>query len=81
MSSILEQQKAFRQALSYARMLRSKIMGICDKEHLMIYKIESTGSCNIETPLFDYHWQAIYADNVIGAKLIQYIGKEVVAAL
>ena len=81
MSSILERQKAFRQALSYARMLRSKLMGICDKERLMIYRIESTGSCNIETPLFDYHWQAIYSDNIIGAKLVQCIGKEIVAAL
>ncbi|MFC2514774.1 MAG: restriction endonuclease subunit R [Prevotella melaninogenica] len=81
MSSILERQKAFRQALSYARMLRSKLMGICDKERLMIYRIESTGSCNIETPLFDYHWQAIYSDNIIGAKLVQCIGKEVVESL
>ena len=56
-------------------------MGICDKERLMIYKVESTGSCNIETPLFDYHWQAIYSDKIIGAKLVQCIGKEVVAAL
>ena len=62
-------------------MLRSKLMGICDKERLMIYKVDSTGNCNIETPLFDYHWQAIYSDNILGAKLVQYIGKEVVAAL
>ena len=47
----------------------------------MIYRIESTGSCNIETPLFDYHWQAIYSDNNIGAKLVQCIGKEVVESL
>ena len=81
MSSILERQKAFRQAFSYARLLQSKLMGICDKERLMIYKIESTGNCNIETPLIDYHWQAIYSDNIIGAKLVQYIGKEIVADL
>ena len=54
-SSMLEEQKAFRQALSYARMLRSNLMGICDKERLIIYALDSSGSCNIEKPLFESH--------------------------
>lgn len=78
MSSMVEEQKAFRQALSYARLLRSKLMGICDKERLVIYALDSSGSCNIERPLFDNHWQAIYSDETIGAKLNQLIGAEVI---
>lgn len=78
MSSMVEVQKAFRQTLSYARMLRSCLMGICDKERLIIYGLDSSGSCNIERPLFDNHWQAIYSDNIIGARLNQLIGAEVI---
>lgn len=81
MSSIVEKQKAFRQALSYARLLRSKLMAICDRERLVIYTLDSSGSCNIESPLFDCHWQAIYSDEIIGAKLNQLIGVEVIKEL
>lgn len=81
MSSMIEQQKAFRQALSYARMLRAKLMGICDKERLIIYKLDSLGNCNIECPFFDNHWQAIYTNEIIGAKLNQLVGAEVVKEL
>lgn len=78
MSSMIEEQKAFRQALSYARLLRSKFMGICDKERFVIYTLDSSGSCNIEKPSFDNHWQAIYSDEIIGARLNQLIGAEVI---
>lgn len=78
MSSMVEEQKAFRQALSYARLLRSTLMGICDKERLVIYALDSSGSCNTERPLFDNHWQAIYSDEIIGSKLNQLIGAEVI---
>lgn len=77
-SSMLEEQKAFRQVLSYARMLRSSLMGICDKDRLIIYALDSTGSCNIEKPLFNNHWQTIYSDNIVGTKLNQLIGAEVI---
>lgn len=78
MSSMIEEQKAFRQALSYAHLLRSKFMGICDKERFVIYTLDSSGSCNIEKPSFDNHWQAIYSDEIIGARLNQLIGAEVI---
>lgn len=78
MSSIIEEQKAFRQVFSYARLLRSKLMGICDKERLIIYALDSSGYCNIEKPVFNNHWQAIYSDEIIGAKLNQLIGAEVI---
>lgn len=75
---MIELQKAFRQALSYARLLRSKFMGICDKERMVVYALDYSGRCNIERPLFDNHWQAIFSDEIIGPKLNQLIGAEVI---
>ena len=80
-SSMIEFQKAFSQCFSYAKMLQAKIMGICDKERLVVYKINSTGSFDRDNPVFENHWKAIYSDSVIGAKLKQLIGAEVVKGM
>ena len=81
MSLITEQQKAFSQGLSYARMLRSSIMGICDKERIILYRVDKDGSANRNEPLYENHWKAIYSDDVEGAKLKQLIGREVIVKL
>ncbi len=81
MSLITEQQKAFSQGLSYARMLRSSLMGICDKERIIIYRVDKDGSADRNNPLYENHWKAIYSDEVEGAKLKQLIGREVVAKM
>ena len=81
MSLITEQQKAFSQGLSYARMLRSSIMGICDKERIILYRVDKDGSADRNNPLYENHWKAIYSDDVEGAKLKQLIGREVVAKM
>ena len=81
MSLIKEQQKAFSQGLSYARMLRSKIMGICDKERLILYRVDSNGASDRNQPLYENHWKAIYSDEVEGAKLKQLIGREIIETL
>lgn len=78
MSSIAEQRNAFSQGLSYARLLRSSIMGICDKERLILYRVDKNGSANRNTPLFEEHWFSIYGDEEVGAKLNQLIGREVI---
>ena len=61
--------------------MEAKIMGICDKERLVVYKLNSTGSFDRNNPIFENHWKAIYSDSVIGAKLKQLIGAEVVKGL
>lgn len=81
MSLITEQQKAFSQGLSYARLLRSSIMGICDKERLILYRVDKNGAADRNQPFYENHWKAIYADETEGAKLKQLIGREVVEAL
>lgn len=81
MSLITEQQKAFSQALSYARMLRSSIMGICDKERLVLYKVDKNGTSDRNKPIYENHWETIYSDAVEGAKLKQLMGRDVVKDL
>lgn len=81
MSLITEQQKAFSQALSYVRMLRSSIMGICDKERLVLYKVDKNGASDRNKPIYENHWETIYSDAVEGAKLKQLIGRDVVKDL
>ena len=81
MSSIAEQRNAFSQGLSYARMLRSSIMGICDKERLILYRVNKNGIADRNSPLFEEHWLSIYGDAEVGVKLNQLIGREVIAKM
>lgn len=81
MSSIQDRQKAFCQCLSYARMLRSSIMGICDKERLILYKVNLDGTADRSHPLFENHWASIYNDTMVGSQLGQLIGKENIRTL
>lgn len=58
MSSNIEKTKSYNQALSYARMMKSSIFGICDKHRLIIYK-EKKGHFDRFSPTFEKHWQSI----------------------
>lgn len=78
MAPVQEQMKAFKQGLSYARMLRSGIMGICDKERLVLYKVDKNGGADRNAPIFEDHWAAIYTDAESGAALNKLIGREVI---
>ena len=80
MSLVTEQQNAFSQVLSYARMLRCTIMGICDKERLILYKVNKYGAADRNIPLFEDHWLSIYGDSKVGARLNQLIGREVISS-
>ena len=76
MSSALERTKSYNQALSYARMMKSSIFGLCDKERLIIYK-EKNGNFDRFKPIFEKHWQSIN-DVEIFSKLKKLIGKEII---
>lgn len=78
MAPVREHLKAFEQGLSYASMLHSSIMGICDKERLIIFKVDKNGCADRNNPIFENHWDAIYSDSEVGAELTQLIGREVV---
>ena len=81
MAPVQELLKAFKQGLSYARMLRSSIMGICDKERLILYKVDKNGGADRSNPIFEDHWVSIYSDAEVGARLNHLIGREVIVNL
>jgi hypothetical protein len=79
MSSSLERTKSYNQALSYARMMKSRIFGICEKERMIIYK-EKNGYFDRFKPVFEKHWQSIN-DTEIFSKLKNIIGKNIIKDL
>ncbi len=81
MSPMAERINAFSQCLSYARMLRSKLMAICDKERLVVFDVDNNGSADRNNPVFEQHWTNIYTNEQIGAKLKQLIGKDVIITM
>ena len=79
MSSMLERRKAFSQCQSYARLLRSQIMAICDKNRIVVYTVSNEGFANYENPIFEQHWAAVYSDSTFGPQLRKLIGREIIA--
>jgi hypothetical protein len=76
MSSNIERTKCYNQALSYARMMKSKLFGICDKDRLIIYN-EKKGTFDRFAPTFEKHWQNIN-DEEIFRQLKLLIGKDII---
>ena len=81
MSLMREQINAFSQGLSYAKMLRSSLMGICDKERFIIYRVDSNGKADRNAPIFEEHWASIFNNEVVGATLNKLIGRNVIKSL
>jgi len=76
MSSNIERIKSYNQALSYARLMKSSVLGICDKDRLIIYK-EKNGYFDRFSPIFEKHWQNINdAETFRRLKLL--VGKEAI---
>lgn len=75
MSSNIEKTKSYNQALSYARMMKSTIFGICDKDRFIIYK-EKDGYFDRFKPIFEKHWQNINNEETF-SELKLLIGKDV----
>jgi len=72
-SSNIERTKSYNQALSYARLMKASIFGICDRDRLIIYK-EKNGHFNRFNPIFEKHWYNINDSNIF-ACLRLLIGK------
>ena len=57
------------------------MMGICDQERLIIYRVDEDGNINRNAPIFENHWVVIYTDANVKARLNQIIGKNVVKSI
>jgi hypothetical protein len=77
MKSEKDRNDAFRQALSYARMLQAPIFGICDEERLIIYQ-QKNGTFNYNSPAFEAHWAQIAGDPETHNDLMCLIGATVI---
>ena len=79
MSSNIEKTKSINQALSYARLMKSSVFCICDKDRLIIFK-EKNGYFDRFNPIFEKHWQNINdAETFRLLKIL--IGKETIKKL
>lgn len=74
MSSNIEKTNSYNQALSYARLMKSSIFGICDKNRIIIYK-EKKGYFDRFNPTFEKHWQNINDEETF-SQLKLLIGKD-----
>lgn len=81
MSSNNEFQAAFWQSVSYARLLQSEIMGVCDKYILRLYRKDKRGNISMDTPIFDAKWSEIDANSEVFNKLIKLIGRDTIAKM
>lgn len=80
MKSEKDRNDAYRQALSYARMLHSSIFGICDEERLILYSVKN-GQADYNSPVFESAWAAIAGDEETHSRCMQLIGAEVIKGL
>lgn len=80
MGSEKDRKDAYRQALSYARMLQSGIFGICDDEKLIIFEKQSDGSFYYEKS-FERKWASISSDIDTHAEIMSRIGASVIKSI
>jgi len=80
MNSANERMKSFKQAYSYARMMQSRIFGLCDKERLVIFQVNSAGFFDLYNPVFEKHWGNLKDPDVF-ASLKNLIGAEVISKM
>lgn len=81
MGSERERDKAYRQGRSYAKMLDAPIMGICDRERLVLYVRNKNKLFDYTKPAFEAHWAAIAGDIEVHTQLMQLIGADVIRNL
>ena len=78
MKSEKDRNDAYRQALSYARMLQAPIFGICDEDMLIIYQKQKNGGFSYSSPAFEAHWAQIAGDEETHNELMRLIGATVI---
>ena len=74
MDSNAERTNAFNQALSYARMLKSPIFAICDRERIIVY-CEKNNQFDRFNPAFEKHWPSLNSAETFN-ELRQLIGHD-----
>ena len=76
LASDLERDKAYRQARSYAKMLESRTLAICDANRIIVYKRQKNGKFDYSIQAFESHWSVIWGDSEVFSRLNKLIGAE-----
>lgn len=76
MNSANEKMNSFNQALSYCKMMSSELLGLCDKDRIIIFK-KKNGVFDRFNPVFEKHWGNLRSPETF-AMLKKIIGKEIV---
>lgn len=79
MNSSNERMNSFNQALSYCKMMSAELLGLCDKDRIIIYR-RKNGVFDRFNPVFEKHWGNLKNPETF-SELKKIIGKEVVANL
>lgn len=78
MASERDRYDNYRQGRSYAKMLESEFLGLCDEERLIIYRRGKNGTFDYTSPEFEAHWAAIWGDEEVHDTLLHLIGADVI---
>lgn len=79
MNSSNERINAFNQALSYCKMMSAQLLGLCDRERLIIYR-KKDNTFDRFSPIFEKHWGSLKNPEVF-SELKKIIGREEVFKL
>lgn len=76
MNSANERMNSFNQAHSYCKMMSADLLGLCDKERIIIYK-KDKGFFDRFNPIFEKHWGNLKNPETF-SKLKKIIGRDAV---
>lgn len=76
LASDIERDKAYRQARSYAKMLESRTLAICDANRIIVYQRQNNGKFDYSLPAFESHWSVIWGDSEVYSRINKLIGAE-----
>ena len=79
MNSSNERMNSFNQALSYCKMMSAELLGLCDKDRIIIYR-RKNGVFDRFNPVFEKHWGNLKNPETF-SELKKIIGKEVVTSI
>ncbi len=76
LASDIERDKAYRQARSYAKMLESNTLAICDANRIIVYQRQKNDKFDYSLSAFESHWSVLWGDSEVFAMLNKLIGAE-----
>lgn len=79
MNTSKDRMNAFNQVLSYGRMMSSELLGLCDKDRLIVYR-KKNNVFDRFNPVFEKHWGNLKDPDTF-SKLTEIIGKRVISKM